>query len=141
MKKLAGLLSMLIMLPASIHAQPGVESHGIASRVKVEEMVAGHLQELNGRFKLRATEVTFEPGGSLGAHHHAGPGIRYVASGEVTFVQAGKAIVYKAGEYFYESGDIVHTAQNRTKAPVRVIFFEILPAQLSGASVIAPKAH
>jgi quercetin dioxygenase-like cupin family protein len=131
----------LLVLAFAAPAWAQVESQGITPTVKLEETVYGHLEELNGKFKLRATEVTFAPGARLGPHHHAGPGLRYVAAGELTFIQAGKATVYKAGDYFYESGDIVHTAQNKAKAPARVVFFEILPVQWSGLSVIAPKPH
>ena len=82
-------------------AQEKVEARGITSMIKLDEVVFGHLTELNGKFKLRATEVTFAPGGYLGVHHHVGPGIRYVLSGEVTFTEGGQATVYKAGEYFF----------------------------------------
>ena len=140
MKRLVPILLVALLGASnSSTAQQIVEARGIASKVKMEEVVYGHLAELNGRFKLRVTEVTFEPGGFLGAHHHAGPGIRFVASGEVTFVQASKATIYKAGDYFFESGNVVHTAQNKAKAPLRIIFFEILPVQWSGSAVIQPK--
>src|SRR5438045_9714720 len=109
-------LGILVSVPGV--AQVG--SKGITPKVQLEETVYGHLEELNGRFKLRATEVTFAPGATLGPHHHAGPGLRHVAAGELTFIEGGKATVYKAGDYFYESGDIVHTAQNKTKKPARV---------------------
>ena len=122
-------------------AQQKVEASGITAQVKMEEVIYGHLAELNGKFKLRAAEVTFEPGALLGPHHHAGPGLRYIVAGELTFIQAGKAHVYKAGDYFFESGDVVHTAQNKAKAPLRVIFFEVLPVQWSGPSMIQPKPH
>ena len=84
--------------------------------------------------------MTFEPGGYLGAHHHIGPGIRLVASGTLTFVQGGKATTYRAGDYFSESGNIVHTAHNKSTSPVRVIFFEILPSQWNGPSLIPPRS-
>jgi quercetin dioxygenase-like cupin family protein len=141
MKALAGLLSALNVLVALPALAQRVEPHGIGAQVKIEEKVYGQLEELNGKYKLRATELTFAPGAKLGPHHHAGPGLRYVAVGEVTFVEGGKANVYKAGDYFYESGDIVHAAENRTPGPLRIIFFEVLPADRSGGSVIAPKPH
>jgi len=128
-----------IGLAASAYAQ--VPSQGVSSTVKLEETVYGHLEELNGKYKFRASEVTIAPGGKLGPHHHAGPGMRYVAAGELTFIEGGKAVVYKTGDFFYESGDIVHTAENKAKAPLRIVFFEILPVSLSGVSVIAPKPH
>src|SRR5581483_10649167 len=78
-------------------AQDKVEMRGVTSTIKLEEVVYGHLLALNGKFKLRATEVTFAPGGHLGAHHHVGPGVRYVLSGEVTFTEGGQVTIYRAG--------------------------------------------
>ena len=40
-------------------AQETVETRGIASVIKIDEVLFGHLTELNGKFKLRATELTF----------------------------------------------------------------------------------
>ena len=128
-----------IGLAAPAFAQ--VPSQGVSSKMKLEETVYGHLEELNGKYKFRASEVTIAPGGKLGPHHHAGPGVRYIAAGELTFVEGGKATIYKTGDFFYESGNIVHTAENKAKAPVRIVFFEILPVQWSGVSVITPKSH
>jgi uncharacterized cupin superfamily protein len=71
-------------------------------------------------------------------HHHAGPGIRSVVSGELTYIQGDKTTVYKPGDYFFESGAITHTAYNRGKVPVKVLNFEILPADWKGSSAIVP---
>ncbi|MGA8889439.1 MAG: cupin domain-containing protein, partial [Pseudolabrys sp.] len=89
------LLLFVALLGAAgrLGAQESVEMRGITSAVKLEEVVFGHLTELNGKYKMRATEVTFAPGGYLGVHHHVGPGIRYVLSGEVTFTEGGRATV------------------------------------------------
>ena len=132
---------VLALLVQCALGQQKVETSGITAAIKLEEVLSGYLNELNGKFKFRVTEVTIAPGGHLGVHHHAGPGIRVVMSGEVTFAQAGKAIVYKTGDYFYESGNVVHTAHNKTKAPVRIGFIEVLPVQWSGTSLIPPKAY
>ena len=139
--RLLALLLPVLLLPVCAIAQQKVEAHGITPSVKLEEIISGHLNELNGKFKLRVTELTFAPGAKLGEHHHVGPGIRLVLTGELTFVQAGKVTVYKAGDYFFESGNVVHIAQNSTKAAARVAFFEILPVQLPGPSLIPPKAY
>ena len=122
-------------------AQEGVEMRGITSTVKLEEVVFGHLTELNGKYKMRATEVTFAPGGYLGVHHHVGPGIRYVLSGEVTFTEGGRATVYKAGEYFFETGNLAHTAENKSNMPLRLLFVELLPKNWAAPTVIAPSAQ
>jgi len=136
-----GVLSIFALAAGAVAAQPVPETRGVTTAVRLEESGVGHLDELRGKIKVRAAELTIAPGGYLGAHHHAGPGIRYIAAGELTFVQGGKTTVYRTGEFFYESGDIVHTAHNHGKAPVRVIMFEVLPARWSGASAIVPKPH
>ena len=120
-------------------AQETVEARGITSVIKLDEVIFGHLTALNDKFKLRATEVTFAPEGYLGVHHHAGPGIRYVLSGEVTFTEGGQSTVYKAGEYFFETGNLAHTAQNKTTLPLRILFVEILPKDWAAPTVISPK--
>jgi quercetin dioxygenase-like cupin family protein len=123
-------------------AQETVEVWGIASEVKMEEVTFGHLPELNGKFKLRATEMTFAPGGYIGIHHHVGPGIRYVISGELTVHQVGaQETVYKAGEYFYETGNLAHAGENKTNLPLRLIVIEILPKDWTGPAVIPPRSQ
>jgi quercetin dioxygenase-like cupin family protein len=134
------LLAVMLLGGADgLAAQDKVEAQGITQAIKLEEVLYGHIPELNGKFKLRATEVTFAPDAFLGAHHHVGPGIRYVLSGEVTFTEGGHATVYKAGEYFFESGNIVHTAQNKTKSPLVILFVEILPKDWAAPTVIPPR--
>lgn len=124
-----------------VAAQESVETRGITSEVKMEEVIFGHLTELNGKFKLRATELTFAPGGYVGVHHHVGPGIRYIVSGELTFTEGGQETVYKAGEYFFETGNLAHTAQNKTNLPLRVLVMEILPKDWAAPAMIAPKSQ
>ena len=130
-------LAVAATVPAS--AQQQVERKGVTSTVKLEQVVSGYLKEINGKYKLQITETTFEPGGHVGEHHHVGPGIRYLVSGELTFTEQGKTRTYKAGEYFYEAGNIVNAASNKASSPVRVLVFEILPADLKGGSAVPPK--
>jgi len=118
-----------------------MEARGITPEVKLEEVIFSHLTELNGKYKMRATEVTFAPGGYLGVHHHVGPGIRYILSGELTFTEGGRATVYKAGEYFFETGNLAHTAENKANVPLRILFVEILPKNWSASTVIPPSAQ
>lgn len=108
------------------------------SIIKIEQVISGHLTELNGKYKVRVTETIYKPGGFIGEHHHVGPGIRYVASGQLTYVQRDKTTVYNEGSYFYESGDVTHTAFNKTNAPVKVLNFEVLPVNWVGSSAVPP---
>ena len=124
-----------------VAAQEKVEVRGVTSVVKIEEVTFGHLSELNGKFKLRATVYTFAPGAFIGAHHHVGPGIRYIISGELTFIEGGQSTVYKAGEYYYETGNLAHSAENRTSLPLHVLVMEIIPKDWSGPAMIPPRSE
>jgi quercetin dioxygenase-like cupin family protein len=123
------LLLALLVGGGRLAAQEVVETKGVTSAIKVEEIIFGHLTELNGKFKLRATELTFAPGGYVGVHHHIGPGIRYIISGELTFAEGGQETVYKAGDCYFETGNLAHTAENKTNVPLRVLVVEILPKE------------
>jgi len=135
------LLMMLLGGTDRVAAQETVETRAVTSDVKIEEVIFGHLTELNGKFKLRATELTFAPDGYVGVHHHVGPGIRYVISGELTFAEGGQETVYKAGEYFFETGNLAHTARNKTNVPLRILVVEILPKDWTAPAMIAPRSQ
>jgi quercetin dioxygenase-like cupin family protein len=64
-----------------------------------------------------------------------------VISGELTFTMGGQETVYKAGEYYFETGNLAHTAQNKTNLPLRLVIVEILPKDWTGPALIAPKSQ
>jgi quercetin dioxygenase-like cupin family protein len=140
-----GLIALWTSRPGEAAAQtpsgtPGkVDTKGLTAKIKYEAPLAGYLNELNGKYKLRVTELVLEPGGYVGEHHHAGPGIRQVTSGYMTYVLPDKTHVYGPGDFFFESGDVTHTAQNKTDAPMVHVLFEILPVELKGPSIMLPK--
>ena len=131
-------ISLAATFCTTLAAEPPVvvEKQGQVSKTKIEATIAGHLSGLNGKFKLRASEVTYSPGGFIGPHHHAGPGIRCVTSGELTYVQPDRTTVYKQGDCFFESGDVSHTAKNETDKPVVLLNFELLPVDWNASSAI-----
>ena len=135
------LLLLVVLLGGAdrLAAQEKVEARGITSVIKLEEVTFGHLTELNGKFKMRATEFTFAPGAYLGVHHHIGPG--NILSGELTFNEGGLVTVYKAGDYYFETGNIAHTAENKTDQPLRILIVEILPKDWTGPALIPPSAE
>ncbi len=134
------LVPTMFCLTVAFAQQPAkVDTKDVESKMKSEQAVSGYLTELNGKYTIRAGETTFQPGGHIGKHHHAGPGIRYVKSGQLTLVGVDKTTVYKSGDYFYESGDVTHEAFNKGKVPVTVVTFEIVPVSLKGGSAMPPK--
>ena len=127
---------------ASANAQQPatVDTKGAHANIKVDQLVAGHLTELNGKYKLRVTEVTYDPAGYTNDHHHVGPGIRCITAGELTFGETGKTTIYHPGDCFFESGDVSHTAKNDSDKPVVILSFELLPPTLSkGSAIPVPK--
>ena len=142
-----GVLSLATLLPgpreAAAQTTGGsavkVETKGLTARIKFESVLAGYLTELNGKYKLRVTELVLDPGGYVGEHHHMGPGIRQVTSGYMTYVLPDKTLVYGPGDFFFESGDVNHTALNKTEAPMVHLLFEILPADHKGPSIMPAK--
>ena len=140
MTHLGVLVAVVLAATASSSiAQPSVEARGITASIKLEEIVYGHLHELNGKYKMRATEVTLAPGAFLGAHHHIGPGVRFVLSGELAFTEGGHTTIYRAGDYFFETGNLAHTAENKKTEPLTVLFFEVLPKDWDGPTIVLPR--
>jgi quercetin dioxygenase-like cupin family protein len=139
-------LMALTMWSSKATAQAGgspvrVDTKGLVAKIKFEAPIDGFLKEINGKYKLRVTELTLAPGGHVGEHNHVGPGIRQVTSGYMTYVLPKETIVYGPGEFFFESGDINHTVFNKTDAPMVHVLFEILPVDHSGPSLIPVKHH
>ena len=118
-----------------------VDTKGLVARIKFEAPLSGFLADLNGKYKLRVTELTLAPGGHVGEHNHVGPGIRQVTEGRMTYVLPDRTVVYGPGDFFFESGDVNHTVYNRTDAPMVHLLFEILPVDLSGPSLIPVRHH
>ena len=116
-----------------------VDTKGLVARIKFESVLEGYLTELNGRYKLRVTELTLEPSGHVGEHNHVGPGIRMMTFGEMTYVLPDKTLIYGPGDFFFESGDVNHTVFNRSDKPNQHLLFEILPADLKGPSLMPVK--
>jgi hypothetical protein len=58
--RLAVLTGISLAASASFSvAQERVEARSISASIKLEEVIYGHLTELNGKYKMRASEVTF----------------------------------------------------------------------------------
>lgn len=136
--------ALLSLFAATAANADGVDLKGFHSSVKAELSDLGHLSELNGKYRLRVTEVTMDPGGYMHAHHHLGPGLRCLQSGEMKYEIGGKATIYKAGDCFTETGAMTHESSNVGSGPVVLLNFELLPANLTegkGSIIPAPEGH
>jgi quercetin dioxygenase-like cupin family protein len=141
MNRFAFFVAVLCSLNAYAQQGNAVERKDVDAKSKLESVVSGYVLELNGKYKLRVSELTFKPGGYVGEHHHLAPGVRVVTAGELTFVQGDKTTIYKVGDAFYEPGNVTHTARNDTNAPVVMLSFEIVPIELKGSTQVPPKSR
>lgn len=51
-----------------------VEMSGVKPAMKLQKPLEGFMTPLNGKLDMRASEVDFEPGGTVKDHFHFGPG-------------------------------------------------------------------
>jgi quercetin dioxygenase-like cupin family protein len=117
-----------------------VDTQGVKARILYEAPITGgHLPDLKGKYKMRITEITIASGGHVGDHNHLGPGIRQMTAGEMEYILPDKTVVYRTGDFFFETGDVSHRVNNKTDAPNTHLLFEILPVDVKGASLILPK--
>ena len=118
-----------------------VDTKGVTASILYEAVIAGgHIPEVRGKFKLRITELVIAPGGYVGDHNHLGPGIRQMTEGQMQYIMPDKTVVYRLGDYFFETGDVSHRVLNNSDKPNRHLLFEILPVDVAGPSLIPPRA-
>src|SRR4029077_15917033 len=109
---LGGVLPLCLVISLAQSTSP-VETKDVQPVQRFEQVISGHVTDLNGKYKFRVSEVTYQPGGYVGDHNHAGTGVRVIMAGEFTYVKGDKTTVYKAGYAFFEPGDVTHRAYNR----------------------------
>lgn len=134
----SALLSASLMVAQQMSQGPTVEMKGVKAQKKHEATLAGFFTPINGKLKMRATEIEIAPQGSIGDHLHVGPGIRYLVEGDLTLVDAdtGREQQLRAGDYFDESGDRDVRAQNRGAVPVKIVVVELVPGDLQGSAMV-----
>src|SRR4029450_4046936 len=134
---LQNLATLLPMIALMAHPRPAmaqapvpvkVDTHGLVAKIKFEHALQGYRTDLHGKHKL-----------TVGEHNHLGPGIRLVTFGEMPYVLPEKTIIYKPGDFFFESGDVNHTVYNKSDKPNQHLLFEILPVELQGPWLIPVK--
>lgn len=117
-----------------------VDTRSVGAKILYEAPITGgHLPELKGRYKMRVTEISIGPGGHVGDHNHLGPGIRQMTAGEMEYILPDRTVIYRNGDFFFETGDISHRVNNKTGVPNTHLLFEILPIEVKGASLILPR--
>jgi len=75
----------------------------------------------------KVIRVAFPPAFKTPWHTHEGPGPRYVVKGKLKVVEGGKTNIYKVGDVFWESGNLM-SVENIGEDAAELIIFELAPA-------------
>ncbi|VVN26889.1 hypothetical protein PS858_00993 [Pseudomonas fluorescens] len=124
MKVLRLLAAPLAVLALSVSAS--AFAHDPSEKVTILQDEA--LKNVPGK-KALMIEVDYKPGQSSIAHKHEGTAMAYVISGTIiSQVKGGKAITYKAGEYWYEPAGSEHLVSKNASAtqPAKLLVFMVL---------------
>ena len=124
MKVLRLLAAPLAVLALSVSAS--AFAHDPSEKVTILQDEA--LKNVPGK-KALMIEVDYKPGQSSIAHKHEGTAMAYVISGTIiSQVKGGKAITYKAGEYWYEPAGSEHLVSKNANAtqPAKLLVFMVL---------------
>ena len=133
-------LSIGVLVTAHAQEPLKVDTQGVTARILYEAPIdGGHLPELKGKYKMRITEITIAPGGHVGDHNHLGPGIRQMTVGAMEYILPDKTMIYRAGDFFFETGDVSHRVTTRRASPIRISCSRFCLLDLKGASLIVPR--
>ena len=118
-----------------------VESHGVTLHVLQEAM----LEKLHsGKYRMRATEITVEPGHVLSTSTYPGPSMAYIFEGTVVSIEHGIQHEHRAGEgaAALESGRWRY--KNEGDSQLRLVIFELIAstqASVNKKDVANGKGH
>jgi quercetin dioxygenase-like cupin family protein len=119
----------LVLALAAAHAQEGQilfsrngETLRLLNKVDLGDVAAG-------KYVLRITEYSMEPGAKIASHVHKGPGLRYVLEGSIAieFVKGDKIETYHTGSTYFEPAGHHYGGYNAGSGRARVIIVELLP--------------
>ena len=124
----------LLMLPVLISAlavlsltqrTTASESHGVTLQVLREDIVDDLVPK---KYRMRATEITVEPGRWIGELTHGGPGMAYIFTGSVTSDEDGQRKSYTAGEGMSATRPGCRRYKNEGRDVLTLVVFGVLPA-------------
>jgi len=123
-------------MAAILGTGPSVSQTTAAKKFSMTTLQQVSLGELpRGKWNMKSTMVTIEPGGEIPVHVHKGPGLRYVVEGEITINwKDGKSETFKTGSTYFEGAGENHpagnfSARNNGKQTSKVVVVELDPQQ------------
>ena len=112
-----------------IQAHGPKESSGIKSVAKLGELDLQKEFPAIGERKMRAREITIEPGGIVAVHQHEQrPGVAYIIEGEIYEHRSDseQPLLRKSGDTSFEYSGVIHWWENRSDKIVRALIVDII---------------
>lgn len=111
---------------AGANAQPGPSGLAVESHEKVAVQDRIHINMRRGT-ELTTTHISVAPGGHTAWHHHPGPHVVAVTTGQVTVYETDCTVrgSFNAGQGFFDPGSLrprhIHTLHNPGKEVAEVV--------------------
>jgi quercetin dioxygenase-like cupin family protein len=121
-KLIRAALAVLVLF--NVHAATAQEKPGLGRST----LLTNPLDLPSKNITAKVIRVTIPPAFKTPWHTHEGPGPRYVVKGTLEVVEKGKTNIYKAGDVFWESGQLM-SVENKSDAAAELIIFELAPAK------------
>lgn len=126
----------LVTAVAILGAEPSAAQTSVPKKFSAEKLQQVPINELPaGKWSMKATMLTIEPGGEIPFHVHKGPGLRYVLEGAITINwKEGRTQTFEAGSTYFEGPGENHpagtiSARNGGSGPCRVVIVELVPQE------------
>jgi quercetin dioxygenase-like cupin family protein len=111
-------LSVGVLVTAHAQEPLKVDTRGLTAKILYEAPIdGGHLPELNSKYKMRSTEIIIAPGGHVGDHNHLRSGTRQMTVGAMEYILPDKMMIYRAGDFFFETGRVVGGRDPSNRGP------------------------
>ncbi|MDP2901560.1 MAG: cupin domain-containing protein [Methylovulum sp.] len=123
-------ISVLVLMPLAMLFCGAVQTVSAQEKPAFNRMLLleNALQLPGDKLNARVIRVIFPPAFKTPDHTHEGPGPRYVVKGRLKVVEGGKTDIYKAGDVFWESGQLM-SVENLDEESAEMIIFELAPVK------------
>ena len=121
------LIPLAMLFGGAIHAVSAQETAAFNRMLLLENAVQLPGDKLNAK----VIRVIFPPAFKTPEHTHEGPGPRYIVKGRLKVVEGGKTNIDKAGDIFWESGQLM-SVENLDEEAAEMIIFELVPVKPAG---------
>ncbi len=117
-------MPLAMLFGGALHAVSAQEKPAFNRMLLLENAVQLPSDKLNAK----VIRVIFPPAFKTPEHTHEGSGPRYLVKGQLKVIEGNKTSIYKAGDVFWESGQLM-SVENVGEGSAEMIIFELVPVK------------